>query len=524
MWLGLTLPAAWQGTTRREAYLPQLEAQALRSPTDGPLLALLGARRMEASEDTGAGDALRQAIAAGESSETTWQALAGAVAASGDRNRAIADLRLGIKTLPNAIELQNALARARTTDPKTPPPVLALAILPDGPAPLLQTYAAGSRLNGLTEWWGRRHPEGSGFATRQTWAAEQPGNAQAQRLWGEALLRNRRVGEAGPVLTNAVALAPHSPAANLALAHCLEQAGDSRRAELQYLTCLKLRPDWLPALLGVGTTALRNGLGGQAVDAFTRATQVDAHSADAWIGLGRAQLHTGVAFDRALTAFDAAARLAPGRTDYLDDYADALRHGSRWDEAETLLRRRLAVASDDALAHYLLGLVLDSSRPTPERVAEAEAQTREALRLSPHNPLADVQLAQLTLDKGQALAAAALLTDSLAGRPDDPKTLLLLARAFQQAGQPGPAAQASARAKTTMQQQQRADVLADRSRRSPLDGGLHQQLADLYMRLGQPDKARREADMARLIQSDPRRAAQEFNAFDTTVHQALQSR
>ena len=522
--IGLTLPGAWQETARREAYLPQLEAQALRSPTDGPLLALLGARRLESGEYVGAADALRQAIAAGESSETTWQALAGAVAASGDRGKAIADLRLGIKTLPDDTALQTALARARTADPNGPPPALALAILPDGPAPLLQTYAAGGRLNGLAEWWGRRHPESSGFATRRAWASEQPGSAQAQRLWGEALLQNRRAVEARPVLMNAVALAPQSPAANLALAQCLEQTGDVPKAELQYLACLKLRPDWLPALLGVGATASRNGLNSQALDAYTRATQTDAKSADAWIGVGRAQLKTGVAYDQALTAFETAARLAPGRTDYLDDYADTLRRSSRWDEAEALLRRRLAAAPDDALAHYLLGLVASSSRPTPDRIAEAGAQTREALRLSPHNPLADVQLAQLTLDGGQAPEAVALLNDSLASRPDDQKTLLLLARAYQQAGQPALAAQASARARTILQQQQRSDVLADQSRRNPLDAALHQQLADLYARLGRPDKARREADMARLIQSDPQRAAQEMDAFDTTVHQALQGR
>ena len=42
LWLGLTLRDAWRGTRRREAYLPELEAMARRSPGDGRLLALLG--------------------------------------------------------------------------------------------------------------------------------------------------------------------------------------------------------------------------------------------------------------------------------------------------------------------------------------------------------------------------------------------------------------------------------------------------------------------------------------------------
>ena len=60
--LAAVLGSAWQQTRLREAYLPDLEAQAQRSPTDGRLLALLGARLMEAGEQDAAAETLRRGV------------------------------------------------------------------------------------------------------------------------------------------------------------------------------------------------------------------------------------------------------------------------------------------------------------------------------------------------------------------------------------------------------------------------------------------------------------------------------
>jgi tetratricopeptide (TPR) repeat protein len=519
--VSLILPSAWRATERREAYLPSLEQQAVRTPDDGPLLALVGAGRMAAGENAGAAASIRQALADGESSEDLWRALAANVAATGDRTRAIADLRLGVKALPLATSLQGALAQARISDPNAPPTALAVVIDPQGPAPLRARYAGGSGLNGIAQWWGQHHPEDSGFATRQAWAAARPSDAQAQRLWGEALLRNRRLPEAGAALILSLSLAPHSPAVNLAMAAWEEQSGNTPQAALQYLACLKLRPDWLPALIGFGHASLKNNLTPYALSAFTRAAKIAPNSPDAWIGLGQAQLKTGVAFDHALEAFGQAARLAPNRTDFADDYADALRRSSRASEAEALLRRRLLAVPDDALAHYLLGLVLHDTDPTPARVAEAEVQARESLRLSPHNPLADTLLGQILRDKGQFPAALTLFQEALTQTPYDEKLLLIVAHAYQQAGQPAQAAQITARAQALFADQQRAAVLADQEHKTPLDIDLHRQLAVLYARNGLPAKAQHETDMVRLLQTDPQQAVQSLNALDAQIRSVI---
>jgi predicted Zn-dependent protease len=114
VWLCLTLQQAWRESARREMYLPDLERAAKKAPNDGRLLALLGARLMEAHEHRAASEVLRRALAAGEQEEGVWQGLAGAQAAAGERARAIAILQLGLREHPGSHRLRAALERART--------------------------------------------------------------------------------------------------------------------------------------------------------------------------------------------------------------------------------------------------------------------------------------------------------------------------------------------------------------------------------------------------------------------------
>ncbi|MBV9849301.1 MAG: tetratricopeptide repeat protein [Armatimonadetes bacterium] len=519
--LAAVLPGAWRETQRRETYLPQLEAQARRHPEDGRLLALLGARLTECGEYRAAADALRQALAAGEQGEAVWQALAADSAAAGEPGKAVADLRLGIKTLSHVPLLQTALDQARALPPTASPMDLARTISPQGPEPLLAVYARGSFLNGVVSWWGRHHPEASGFATRQAWAARQPGNAQAQRLWAQALMQNRRLPEAEAAAERAVSLAPDSPDAHLALADALAREGRLETASRHYLVCLQFRPNWLPALLGLGAAFAASDLKGYAASTFTRATQVAPRSADAWVGLGRTLRLTGADYDKSIAAFGTAARLAPARTDYFVEYADALRQNHQWDQAEAVLRRRVADAPDDALAHVLLGRLLMDNNPTPARVASAEAETREALRLSPHDPTAEAQLGQLLLERGQVAEAVGALSDALTRDPFDRNTMLLLARAFRRSGRNDLAQRVSQQAAILNRDRDQAEVLEDRLRDNGRDIGVRRQLADLYDRTGEPGKAQQERLLIRRLQTDPQKAVQDIHSLESSFNAVL---
>ncbi len=517
----IVVPSARRETARREAYLPELEEEARHNPSDGRLLALLGGRLVQAGEYAPAAEILRRALATGESDRLLWIDLAAATAASGDVPRAIADLRLGLRALPDDPELTRALHSAQSLKPGTAPILFARAISPEGPEPLLKVYAAGSFLNGFVENWGKSHLENSGFTTREHLAGAQPKDPDIQRLWGLALMRNRRFSEAAAVLTQAVNLAPDSAPAYLALADCLEASGQDAQATVLYLECLKHHPKWLPALLGVGRTSLKSGINGYALTAFQQATVADPGSADAWIGLGRAYRMTGVDHAKAIAAFQKVEHLAPERIDYDDDYADALRQAVQWPAAEALLRKRLKAVSDDPLAHYLLGMVLLNNNPTPDRQKESEAETREALRLFPHNPLADIQLAQIVLSRQQTGEAIDLLTDALHQSPYNRNAMSVLARAYRQSGRIDLAEKMSKQAEQLYTDQQRREVLESQEAKQIMDVPTHEELARLYKRIGETKKATYELSMAQLLRTDPKKAAEQLKQFHASRSQAL---
>lgn len=515
------LAGAWRATQQREAYLPQLETQARRHPDDGPLLGLLGGRLMEAGEFPAAADTLKQAAAAGEREESLWLALAASNAASGQTGRAVADLRLGIANLPHAPLLPARLKQAQSLGPNASPGQLAQTISPEGAEPLLGVYARGSFLNGIVSWWGRRHPDSSGFATRQEWVQARPDDAEAQRFWGMALMQNRRLPEAVAVLHQSVALAPQSPASHLALADALRLGGHLPEAAQEYIAALRLHPNWLPAIMGLGAAFQASAIPTYALQAYTRATQVAPRSVDAWIALGTLEEQNEGLTAESVAAFQNAARLAPDRTDYCAEYAGALRLANRRDEAEVQVRRRLSQVPDDAYAHFLLGLLLMENKATPERLTEAESHLREALRLSPHNPVAEVQLSDLLLDRGQAPESAQLLSDSLLRSPYERRAILLLSRAYRLTGHPDLAEKAAQRAKVLLKDEDRSSVMEGDKHLHAMDIPFHQRLADLYDRTGLRDKAAQERLIIQRLQTAPQKSLQSSQELEKAVNAVL---
>jgi tetratricopeptide (TPR) repeat protein len=530
--LAVRLSGDWHETQLREAYLPQLEAMARRAPSDGPLLALLGGRLAEAGEYPVAVETFRRALVAGDQDDEVWLMMAAARAAGGDVRYAKADFALALRAHPQSPALQVAQIRIRVLGRRPAPDALARALCPDGPSPLVASLTRGSRLNGLSEWWGRRHPEASGFATREDWARQHPEDAEAQRLWGQALLTNRRLPEATAALKRAVALAPGSADTNLALADLLERAGVPSEAVVGYVSCLKLRPDWLPALLGMGRATSDAGMTKYALQAYQRATEIAPGSADAWVGFGRAGATLWTHHAQSLAAFQAAARLAPDRTDFYTDYASALVEDGRLNAGGTdrvtaataLLRRRIAVAPDDARAHYLLGSVILNGPASPTMDADAEAETHRALALAPNQPQAEVQLAKMLLNRGDAHGAISLLTQVLPFDPGNAPAMTLLAQAYGRDGQSGLADKTLAQARQLADMKDRIQKLQDKEETHLMDAALHAQLAALYRQTGRPDKADAEQNVARLIRTNPQQAAAQMSAVKTLFQTVLKPR
>lgn len=510
---GFSLSSAWTRTTLREAYLPDLEAQARRSPDDADLLALLGGRLAEAKEYGAAEQALEKAAGDGALDASVWLTWAACDAALGQNLRAGAVLRLGRRHRGAAPAIRAALDRCRSLGPASPPALLAQAICPQGPAPLLQVYAGGSFLNPLMEWWGRRHPAQSGFATRQRWARTRPNDIPVQILWVDALTRNRRLGEAEQTAQRLVLLAPNSPETHLALGDVLFAGGAAIKAGLQYKECLRLRPDWVPAEIGMGKVGVEKKLIPLSVTMFERATKQAPDSPEAWIGMGRAYLNQRLRLDKSLTAFQTAARLSPNRTDFYPYYSDTLVSTYHPDQAEALLRHRLRDDDTDARSHYLLALILLNNNPTPARQAEAETELRTSLRLAPNVPAAKVRLAQVLLDQSKYHDAGNLLVSSLQDDPYSPLAASLLARAYLGLGRPDQARKAQKLSVQLSTYTQATAELESKEEANPIDPALHEKLAALFHKGGQQEKADREAQMAYLLRTHKEAATKGLNTL-----------
>lgn len=520
------LASAWTRSTQREAYLPDLEAQAQRSPHDPDLLALLGGRFAEAKEYDNAAPTLEKAASDGTEDASIWLTWAACDAAVGQPRQAGAVLRLGMRHTQAAPAIRAALDRCRPLGPTSQPAALAQAICPDGPEPLLQVYASGSFLNSLVEWWGRRHPSQSGFATRQRWAREEPDAVPVQLLWVEALMRNRRRKEAEQTAQHVVQITPNSPDAHLALGNVLFQGGAVLKAGLQYKECLRLRPDWLPAEIGIGRVAVEKKLIPLSVEMFERATKQAPNSTDAWIGMGRAYLNQRLRLDKSLTAFQTAARLSPNRTDFFPYYSDTLVSTYHPDQAEAIIRRRLSNADTDARSHYLLASVLLNNDPTPARQAEAEKELRTSLRLASNAPAAKVRLAQILLDQSRYQEAESLLVSSLQDDPYSPLATSLLARAYLRLGQREKAQSAQKlSAQLSVYTQAVAETQAKEDA-NPVDPALHEKLAMLFHNGGQQVEAEREAKMAYLLRTHKDAATQGLKTLNagTGAYVAVPSR
>jgi cytochrome c-type biogenesis protein CcmH/NrfG len=198
------------------------------------------------------------------------------------------------------------------------------------------------------------------------------------------------------------------------------------------------------------------------VACYERAVKAEPRNVEAWIGLGRARYQMDQNYAASAQAFAQAARLAPERTEFFASYASALRDDNRESEAETVLRRRLALVPDDAECQYLLAGVLAEFRPTEERLIEAELRGREALRLAPNTAAGQAQLGRLLLERGRAEEAVPLLEKAVTNRPRDVSTRNVLARAYARTGKRAQAKRAFSQARRLFTADQRISVLENK--------------------------------------------------------------
>lgn len=256
----------------------------------------------------------------------------------------------------------------------------------------------------------------------------------------------------------------------------------------------------------MGRVALEKKLLPIGVEVYEKAIKLAPSDPDAWIGLGKAQYAQRLNLGRALDAFTTAARLAPDRTDYFVEYSNTLRAQSRYDEAEAIMRRRLATTPNDPQCHYLLGLLLLDHNVGPEREAEAEKELRASLRLQPEVAAVEARLGRLLLERGQVQESIPMLQSTLKHDLYNLEATLALARAYRQAGRVQEAQAVQTAANQLSAYLQRTAFLEDLLHRQPDNLKANVELAALYRQGGEMEKAKRQDDMIYVLKTHPQQA------------------
>ncbi len=502
-----------QESQQRDAFLPDLEAQIASGSLQLPLLVATAVRETEAGDYTRASETLEKA-AAGENDPALWLTWAATAAASGNRAKAEQILQRAVSNPATQGQAQGALDRVRSLPPDAPVERVAETISPGGVSSLRERYLKPVWTDGLVIWRDSFRKEESGFLAREQWAKDLPNDAQAQRLWGEALLKNRRLPEAEAAAQRAVELAPDSPKSLLLLGDVRLKGGAPAKAALSYIAALKRKPNWFPALMGMGEASTKAKILRIAVEAYKRATEQAPSNADAWIGLGIAYYNQLINRTGSLEAFQKAVSLAPTRTDFYKEYSNALRAKSLYPEAEALLRKRLTAAPDDAQAHYLLATLLQIASPSAAREAEAEQELRTSLKLEPTAITVKTRLGRLLLDHGNAAEAIPLLQSSIRADVYDLIATKALARAYRKVGKTQEADRADQSAGELSAYLEKVQTLENTIQSNPTDEKAHEKLARVFLTGGETEKAKRHQDMAYLLRTHRAEAIKGIQALD----------
>jgi tetratricopeptide (TPR) repeat protein len=176
------------------------------------------------------------------------------------------------------------------------------------------------------------------------------------------------------------------PELYVAVARLYAQAGKTADAEEQYKLSLKMKPDYLPALLGYAQLKDQVSRPDEALQLYQRALTVYPQEASVHNNLGLCYARQG-RLDEAIVALTRATRLAPKNALYRNNVAKALLDRDRLSEAFVHLKE----VHGEAGAYYNLGLLLSKKGQTQAAVR----QLTLALRADPSLVVAQQLLEQL---------------------------------------------------------------------------------------------------------------------------------
>ena len=213
---------------------------------------------------------------------------------------------------------------------------------------------------------------------------------------------------------------PSAEALNNYAGLLLEQ-GELDKAEALLIRTLSAYPRQLDALANLGTLRLKQAQPGAAREAFRQVLAAQPDDAFAHNGLGSA-LFAAKDLQAALAAFRAAVRLEPDHPEYRLNLGSVLAAAGEYPEAiRELETARTGLPESTGLANSLGILYVETADP-----AKGEQEFRRAIRQSPREESAYINLAMLLDRLGRKPEAVAVCRQLLAVQPGNAQALQMI--------------------------------------------------------------------------------------------------
>jgi tetratricopeptide (TPR) repeat protein len=219
---------------------------------------------------------------------------------------------------------------------------------------------------------------------------QQPDNLLVLSQMGFVLYELKRIDEAAAVLASAASLAPADPDVLYLSGLVKTLQGDSEAAVRFWQRALAQRPEFAAANFMIGEELRQQRRYEGAAEFYQRALKQDATQLVYYVRLGGTYMLL-VRYDRALELFQLAAQRFPRSAEAQYFAGIAARGNGTLDVAEAALRKSLALRDRNVDALAQLGFVMGDRG----RDAEAETLLRRAVALEPRHFYANYELGRL---------------------------------------------------------------------------------------------------------------------------------
>lgn len=276
--------------------------------------------------------------------------------------------------------------------------------------------------------------------------------------------------------------------------------GDGQDAERSAQAALRLSPRMARAHWVLAEACNMQERREDAQAEYRKTTDLDPTHATAWTKMGQYSLHHGIN-SAAVEQFQHALAASPRSSMAAVGLAQAFFSMGRLPEAERAARDAVDWQPNFAEPHLWLARILAARVENPDPDA-AEAEFKEAIRLSPTSPAGYHFLGAFYLQRGDAAQAAEPLQQAIRLVPLLKSNYPLPIKCLRQLGRTAEADELQRKYQVLDAEDADFKRLETLVAQAPRDTGLRLKLAEVYLKHGRVEWARQEADKLKRLAPD----------------------